>query len=125
MAPIYSSVRKKLNSFRCKMKRNEAPISTRLKLHSRERERECVCVCVLLSYEVRFEAVCSTVVSSFFVVSANLSSSEVSIGSSHYYSHRLVATTHSIHVAIVIPHFDFRSAWFEFCNWVLCSPSVR
>ncbi|XLR28982.1 hypothetical protein S83_056882 [Arachis hypogaea] len=74
---------------------------------------------------VRFEALCSTVASSFFVVSANLSSSKVSIGSSHYYSHRLVASTHSIHVAIVIPHFDFRSTWFEFCNWVLCSPYVR
>ncbi|KAL4372405.1 hypothetical protein AHAS_Ahas06G0262500 [Arachis hypogaea] len=47
--------------------------------------RECVCV---LSYEVKFEALCSTVASSFFVVSANLSSSKVSIGSSHYYSHR-------------------------------------
>ncbi|KAL4276816.1 hypothetical protein HN51_059461 [Arachis hypogaea] len=41
MAPIYSSVRKKPNSFRCKMKRNEAPIPTRLKLHRRERESHC------------------------------------------------------------------------------------
>ncbi|XLU21470.1 hypothetical protein S245_057536, partial [Arachis hypogaea] len=39
-----------------------------------------------------------TVASSFFVVSANLSSSKVSIGSSHYYSHRphsLIQATHN------------------------------